>query len=394
MTSESQPGPSQAPQTGRYAVPAADAREAGSTIPRGVREASEWTWRLLLLAAGAIALGYLFRTLSEVIVPMVVALLLAALLKPAHRRLSAVMPKGPAAGLTVLGTIAIVAALLALVGSQVSSQWSSLTTQVLEGVEQVRDWVKTTFGLTDTQFTEYLDKAKQAASESNLGDSAAKAGLTATHAIAGLFMALFALFFFLYEGDRMWRWAVRLAPHRARPKVDESGHVAWGQLSAFTRATIMVAAADATGIALGALILGVPFAAGIALIVFLGAFIPIVGALVSGSVAILLALVAKGPVAALIMLGIVIAVQQIESHVLQPFLMGRAVAVHPLAVILAIATGVILGGVVGALVAVPTVAAVNAVAHHLLDSPESHDDDTHAPVLDEEEEGGATAAHG
>jgi predicted PurR-regulated permease PerM len=163
--------------------------------------------------------------------------------------------------------------------------------------------------------------------------------------------------------------------------VHDSGVIAWGQLSAFTRATVIVAAVDALGISVGAAILGVPFAVAIGLLVFIGAFIPIIGAAISGSVAVLLALVALGPVQALIMIGIVIGVQQLESHVLQPFLLGRAVRVHPLAVILAIAAGVVLGGIVGALVAVPLAAVANAVGHHLLGEPEEND----APVLTDDE---------
>ena len=142
--------------------------------------------------------------------------------------------------------------------------------------------------------------------------------------------------------------------------------MAWGQLVAFTRAAIIVALVDAVGITVVALLLRVPFAAAIGALVFLGAFIPIVGALVSGMVAVLIALVAQGPVAALLMLAGVSAVQQIESHVLQPFLLGRAVNVHPLAVILAITAGVGTAGIVGALIAVPTAAVLNAVVKHLV----------------------------
>jgi predicted PurR-regulated permease PerM len=166
--------------------------------------------------------------------------------------------------------------------------------------------------------------------------------------------------------------------------------IAWLQLQAFTKATILVAAVDATGIGLGALILGVPFASGVALLVFFGAFIPVVGAAMSGAVAVLLALVAKGPITALIMLGVVIAVQQLESHLLQPVLLGRAVRIHPLAIILAIASGVVLWGIVGALIAVPVAAVVNAVGNHLLVDPES--DPEPDPGLEEADSPVASAA--
>ena len=238
--------------------------------------------------------------------------------------------------------------------------------------------MRTTFKITDAQFNDYFDTIRDKVSSSgNLGDTATAFGLTATHFVAGVFISLFALFFFLYEGPRIWAWVVRLFPRTARDRVDSSAVIAWDQLSAFVRATMIVAFVDAVGIGVGAAILKVPFAFAIGILVFLLAFIPIVGALLSGFVAVVLALVAHGPGVALIMLAVVIGVQQLESHVLQPFLLGKAVSVHPLAVILAIAIGSITAGIVGALVAVPFAAVINAVGKHLLigESREELDDE-------------------
>jgi putative heme transporter len=176
---------------------------------------------------------------------------------------------------------------------------------------------------------------------------------------------LFATYFFLADGPRIWSWVVRLAPRAGRQHVDSSGRVAWISLTQFVRATVIVAATDAIGIMIVAAILGVPFVAAIGVLVFLGSFIPMVGATVAGTVAILVALVDQGPITALFMLGGVILVQQIEGHVLQPFLMGRWVSVHPLGVIVAIGCGVLVAGIAGALVAVPLAAAANAVVQHL-----------------------------
>ena len=152
---------------------------------------------------------------------------------------------------------------------------------------------------------------------------------------------LFSTYFFLADGERIWSWMVRLSPRAARGHVDSSGRVAWISLTQFVRATVIVALTDAIGIAVGAAILGVPFVLAIGVLVFLGAFVPLVGATVAGTVAVLVALVANGPITALLMLAVIIGVQQLEAHVLQPFLMGRWVSVHPLAVILAIAAGVL-----------------------------------------------------
>lgn len=345
------------------------------SVPLGVRTASEWAWRVIVIASALTGVIYLMTTLSELVIPIIVALLLAALLTPIHRRLRKVMPSGLSAGLTVLGTLAILVGVLTFVGSQFTDQFADISKQVGAGYDQIRTWVMDTFGITSTKLDEWIETARtQAAGQTDqLGTRAAEAGVTVGHAIAGFFIAMFTLFFFLHDGDRIWAWVVRLFPKAARAKVHSSGIIAWGQLSAFTRATILVAAADAIGIGLVAALLGVPFASGIAILVFFGAFIPVIGAAISGAVPVLLALVALGPVKALIMFAGVIAVQQIESHLLQPILLGRAVKVHPLSVILAIAGGVIVAGIVGALVAVPLVAVLNAVGHHLLDEPTPDD---------------------
>lgn len=330
-----------------------------------MRAASEWAWRLLLVGAALVAFLYLLGYFATIVVPLVVSALLAALLSAVTRRLTTVMPRGLAAAVTVLGTIVIVAALLSVVATQISGGFDQMGQQLSQGITQVRDWIRTTLGITDTQFDHYLDELKTALSNAQLGSTAAKAGITIGHIVAGGLISLFALFFFLYDGRNIWLWIVQLFPRAVRDRVDSSGGVAWGQLTAYTRATVLVAAVDAVGITAGALILRVPFPFAIGVLVFLLSFIPIVGALLSGAVAVLLALVAHGPVTALIMLAVVIGVQQLESHVLQPFILGRSVHVHPLAVIAAIATGSILAGLVGTLVAVPTIAVVKAVAQHL-----------------------------
>ncbi len=343
--------------------------QTASSVPPLMRAASEWAWRLLIVGAALIGFLFLLGFLSEVVVPLVVGVLLAALLSSVHRWLSRHMPRGAAAGLTVVGTLIVIAALLTLVGSQISGGFGQMSVQVSDGIVQIRDWIRTTFDITDTQFDQYVDDIKHFLSNANLGSSFARAGVTAGHFVAGTFIALFSLFFFLYDGPHIWAWVVQLFPRAARDRVDSSGAVAWGQLSAYTRATVLVAAVDAVGITAGALVLRVPFALAIGVLVFLLSFIPIVGALLSGAVAVLIALVAHGPVTALIMLAVVIGVQQVESHVLQPFILGRSVRIHPLGVILAIATGAILAGIVGTLVAVPTLAVVKAVAQHLFAGP-------------------------
>jgi predicted PurR-regulated permease PerM len=329
--------------------------------------ASAWAWRFLVIVAAVAVIGFGMRYVSEVLVPVVVGVLLTALLVPVTNGLQRLrMPRGPAAGITVLGTVVVVAGLLTLVGAQIVVGFSDLSTQVREGIRELRDMVRFNLNISDQQITDAFNQLRDSITSGGaLGQRAAEVGTTATHLVAGLFIALFCLFFFLYQGDQIWAWLVRLFPLQARAKVDSSGRKAWVSLTAFVRATIVVAAVDAVGIAFGAAALGLPLVSAIGILVFVASFVPVVGALVSGAVAVLVALVAKGPLVAVLMLAIVIAVQQLEAHVLQPFLLGRAVSVHPLAVILAIATGVVVAGIVGALVAVPTAAVLNTVINHL-----------------------------
>jgi putative heme transporter len=356
-----------------------------SFVPPLMRAASEWTWRLLVVGAGLVALFFLLGYFSQIVVPLGIGLLLCALLSSVHRRLSRVMPRAAAAAVTVVGTLVVILALLTLVGSQISGGMSDMARQVSDGIQQVRDYVRNTLGVSDDQLGEYVEQARQWLSNANLGSRLSAAGVTAGHFIAGIFIALFSLFFFLYDGPGIWAYLVRLFPRSAREHVDSSGTVAWEQLTHYVRATVLVAAVDAVGITAGALILRVPFALAIGVLVFLLSFIPIVGALLSGAVAVLIALVAQGPVTALIMLAVVVGVQQLESHVLQPFILGRSVRVHPVAVIAAIACGAILAGIVGTLVAVPVLAVVKAVANHLFEIHNRRDDppDAEEPHLDD-----------
>lgn len=336
-------------------------------VTAGMQIASAWAWRFIVIVVAAWMIGYGVGYMSEVVIPVVIGVLLCALLTPITTALQKLrLPRGAAAGITVIGTILVVAGLLTLVGTQIASQFSNLTQQVDEGVRQLRDLARINLGVTDRQVTDAFDRVRETVmSGGALGEQAAAVGTTATHVVAGLFIALFSLFFFLYQGDQIWSWLVRLFPMQAREKADSSGRKAWVSLTAFVRATIIVAAVDAIGIALGAAILGLPLVSAIAILVFVGAFVPVVGALVSGSVAVLVALVDRGFVVALIMLAVVVGVQQLEAHILQPILLGRAVSVHPLAVILAITAGVVVAGIVGALIAVPTVAVINTIVNHL-----------------------------
>jgi predicted PurR-regulated permease PerM len=344
-------------------------------VPWGFDLAAGWAWRFLVIVFAAYLILRTLGFFAVVTLPLVIALLVTSLVVPLVRALHRVgLPRGAAAGLVVVGGLVIVGGLLTFVGQQVANGANDLATSVADGLGQIKDWLKTgPLHASDSQINKYIDQAQASltdtAQRGEVLGRVTEVGATLGHVFAGFFIVLFSTYFFLADGERIWSWAVRIAPAAAREQVDSSGRVAWNSLTQFVRATVLVALADAIGIMIVAAILGVPFVAAIGVLVFLGAFVPMVGATVAGGVAILVALVDQGPFTALLMLAGVIAVQQVEGHVLQPFLMGRFVSVHPLGVIVAIACGVLTAGIAGALVAVPLAAAGNAVVQHLAGGP-------------------------
>ena len=339
------------------------------TIPHAVAISTAWSWRFLLIAAAVGVAFWLVRFFSEVTVPLAIAVLITALATPLVDLLDKAMPRALATALVVIGGLTAVAGMLALAGTQVAGQFSDLRRQVIEGLEEIQGWLQRgPLNLSDAEIDAVIQRARDTVSASNNGEvvtQVTEVGTTVGHLVAGFFIVLFSTYFFLYEGNRIWSYLVGLFPRASRAQLDASGRVAWVSLTAFVRATVLVALVDALGIGLAGALLGVPLALAIGLLVFVGAFVPLVGALVSGFVAVIVALVAHGPYIALAMLGAVVLVQQIESHVLQPFLLGRLVSLHPLAVIIGLAAGIVVGGIVGALVAVPLLAASNAVVKYL-----------------------------
>ncbi|MEP7089957.1 MAG: AI-2E family transporter, partial [Nocardioidaceae bacterium] len=341
-------------------------------VPYGVDLAAAWSWRILVLVAAGYVLAKGIAMFAVVVLPLVVALLLSALVAPLVKLLVRWrVPRGLASLIVVLGTIALVGVLLTFAGQQIAQGASDLSKQVVTALEQIKDWLKTgPLHASDTQINGYIKSAQDAVTSSNrqIVSRLTEVGTALGHIVAGFFIILFATYFFLADGNRIWSWVVRIFPRASRSRADSSGRIAWTSLTAFVRATVLVAFTDALGIMVIAAILKVPFVFAIGVLVFVGAFIPLIGAFLSGTVAVLVALVDHGPVVALVMLGGVVLVQQIEAHILQPFLLGRLVSLHPLGVIVAIAMGVLVAGIAGALVAVPLVAAVNAVVLHLADA--------------------------
>jgi putative heme transporter len=351
-------------------------------VPRGLRLAASWSWRVILVALMIYGLGRIAGYLSEVVIPVAVAILLAAMLSPVSNRLRGWgMHRGPATAVTVLGGIALIIGALTLITTQIASQATELSSNVVTGFNNLLAALQSSrlpFSSTFFSSDQWGQRIQTflTESQSTIAGYAAEIGTRIGHFLAGLAITLFSLFYFLYDGRGIFTFLLRAFPQESRARVDHAASNGWRALSGYVRATILVALSDAVGVLIGALILGVPVAPALAALVFIGAFVPLVGAFVSGFVSVIVALVALGWIKALLMLVVIILVMQVEGHILQPFLLGRAVKVHPLAVLLAIAVGIIVAGIVGALLAVPLLAFLKSFVQYLHGHPIPSTDET------------------
>ena len=335
-----------------------------------VRQTAEWAWRLLVIFALVAVLAAAVRRLDTVVIPLAIALLAAALLAPLvdwmQRR---GVPRGLGVVVALVGSLGLVAGVVTFVVEQFVVGVPQLSGEFTGSIHKVQDWlINGPMHLSDDQIRSAGDAAVRTI-ESNQDTLTSGALTTATmigHILTGTFLTLFILIFFLYSGYQIWEFVTRIVPRVHRERVRTAGELGFGSLVGFVRATVAVAAVDAIGIGAGLALLGVPLALPLASLVFISAFIPIIGAFLAGFVAVFIALVTKGLVTALIVLAIIVAVMQVEGHVLQPLLLGRAVRIHPLAVVLAIAAGLVLGGIAGGLLAVPLVAVLNTAIRSLL----------------------------
>jgi predicted PurR-regulated permease PerM len=343
---------------------------AEQSVAPSVRAAAAWSWRFLLIAAATAALLWFIGFFQVIVVSAAVALLLTVLLAPVVRFLHdrARFPRGLAAITAVLLLLAVVTGLVVIAGRSIASGFGDLYDQASQGIDEALDWLSSgPLALSTDQLDDLVQQGRDQISSNadSLVSGALSVTTTVGHVAAGTLITLFCTFFFLLDGRTIWAWLVGLLPASVRERVHQAGRRGIVTLSGYTRTQILVAFVDATGIGVGAAILGVPLALPLATLVFVGSFIPIVGAVATGAVAVLVALVSQGPVVALIMLGVVLLVQQIEGHVLQPFLMGHAVSLHPVAVLLVVAAGSLAAGIVGALFAVPIAAVLNTVVLYL-----------------------------
>ncbi|MGW3460908.1 AI-2E family transporter [Streptomyces olivaceoviridis] len=381
------PGPDEAPAATAVPVRRPVARsgprpDPAEAVPWGVRVAAEAGWRLLVLAGTVWVLMRVISAIQLVVFAFVIALLVTALLQPTVARLTRRgVPRGPATALTAISGFVVIGLMGWFVTWQVMENIDTLSNQIQSGIDDLRNWLlKSPFHVTDKQINQIAKNLREAIGAN--ADQITSAGLEGVQviveALTGILLVFFSTLFLLYDGKRIWQWFLKLVPAAARPGVAGAGPRAWRTLTAYVRGTVLVALIDAIFIGIGIYFLDVPMAVPLAVFIFLFSFIPLVGAVASGALAVIVALVTQGVFAAVMTLVVVLAVQQIEGHVLQPFILGRAVRVHPLAVVLTVAAGGMVAGIGGAVVAVPLVAVTNTVVGYLRQY--SQEAQRHAPA--------------
>jgi putative heme transporter len=360
--------------------------DGSPVVPRFLQVTAALGWRLLVVAAALYVIGLVAGYLAAVVIPVAIALLLAALLAPAvgylvrHK-----VPRWLAAILVLIGGLAVLGGLLTFVIITFINGLPALQTQLSHSIDAIANWLTTgPLHMSDEQVRTFFDNLVTTVTNTQTGitSGALTTATTIGQVFAQMLLILFVLIFLLYDGPGIWAFLLRATPHRLHTKVDVAGRRSLTALVSYVRATIAVATVDAVGAGTGLVILGVPLAIPLATLVFLGAFVPIIGGILAGGIAVLIALVANGLVPALVLLGIVIGVQQLEAHVLQPLLLGRAVNLHPLAVVLAIAIGLVTAGIPGALLAVPLLAVLNSGIRSLHSHADEHTNPTEVDVSD------------
>ncbi|HEX3965884.1 MAG TPA: AI-2E family transporter, partial [Trebonia sp.] len=355
-----------------------------AVVPRPLRVAAAWAWRLLLLAVVLYILARIAATLYIVVVPCAASLLLSALLSPlaALLRRRGLSPL-TATWCTLLLAFVLVAGVGALVETRIQSEYPALLAQLRHTATQVQSWLagppfhlKTVnLGKASGGIVKYISQH-----QSLVEGTVVTGSRIVAETLAGVVLTFFVTFFLIKDGAKIWTWLI----HRMRPanreRIDRAGQSAWTAVEHYMRGTVAVAAIHAVVMGTTLTILRAPLAIPIALFMFFGAFIPLVGALLAGTLAVLVTLAAKGWVDALVVLGVLLVMNQLEGHLLQPQIVGKMVRLHPLAVILVLAVGGVVAGIAGAVVAVPITAALTRAIHELQsDALPLEDDPAHAP---------------
>lgn len=374
-----------APASSRSHAAGPDGDRGGSElerVPSWLATAAAWSWRLLVLLLVGGALLVLTRRLSLVFLPILVALVLSTLCVPLGRRLEARrLPRALAAGIVVIGGVVVLGGVIAALTPTFTNQVEELQPTLAAAFDRIFDVVESSpLDYDRDDLADLLSElgnvaAAQIGGSENgeVAEQITAGAILLAEFVTGLVLALVLLFFLVKDGEQITAWLLARTPPDYRDLARAAGSRAWSALSGFVRGTAFIATVDATLIGIGLALLRVPLVLPLALLVFLGAFVPVIGAFVSGLIAVLVAFASGGPVTALATLLLVLVVQQVEGQLLQPVLVRRAVALHPAVVLLAIVAGAVLAGIVGALIAVPLSAVASAVSNELRLRHERHD---------------------
>ncbi|WP_181313201.1 AI-2E family transporter [Nocardioides campestrisoli] len=362
----------------------------GDVLDRVGGRMASWALRFLLIGAATVVLFWVLGKIWDVTLPVVLGLLLATVLWPPTRQLRKVMPDSLAALISLLAGIGALVGLVFVLAPQVMGQWKEVSDAAIEGIEELRDLIAGEPFYVDSEqindlFTQVMEQAQGNAS--SIASGVLTGVSTATSYLITTVLALVLCFFFLKDGPKFIPWARDLAGDRAAPHVAEVAQRLWTTLSGFIKAQAAVGLVDAVAIGIGLAVLGVPFALPLSVLIFFGAFIPIIGAFLTGAIAALVALVTDGPTNALIVVILIVIVQQLEGNVLQPLLVGRTLSMHPALVILAVTAGGALAGIVGMFLSVPLLAVTVSLVRYAREQLDAETGEGPPVELDAEQTG-------
>jgi len=344
-----------------------------AAMPSWYKTAAAASWRFVAIAAAVYLVMFALVHLRVIVLPVIVALLASTLLLPVARWLKRRrVPDAAAAGLSMLGAFALLAVLLTLIAPSVASQFGELRTQAEDGVRQATDQLaKPPFNLSEGDLQKRVDQGLERLRENSgpLARGLQSGAVLLGEVLTGLIVAVLLCFFFLKDGEQMWAWVLRLVRKRSRADADEIGTRVYTALAGYVRGIALVGLVDAVLVAIALVIIGVPLVVPLAVVTFFAAFVPLIGAFVAGLLAVLVALVSGGLFDAALVLGAIVLVQQVEGHLLYPLLMGRTVHLHPAVIVVALATGGILAGIVGVFLAVPAAGIASVVLQYAQDRP-------------------------
>lgn len=360
--------------------------------PRWLRRSAGVSWRLLVVLAAVVVVFYATSRVMLVFVAVFLALVFTAVLRPLVELMARVMPRGLATALSLLSGLLFFLGLLTYVGFSIATQWNDLSRQFEDGINQITDFLESgslPFIITSDQIAQWIDDGLAWVQE-HAGDLASQAAASAGSVVVGftaLALAVFCSVFFLARGAQLWTWFLNQLPARTRAAWQTAGGAGWYTFSGYTRGTVIIAICDGVLAFLLLSALRVPLAAPLAVLVLIGAFIPLIGAPAAMIVAMIVALAANGLWSA-VAVGVGIAlIGQLEGHVLQPLIMGKQVSLHPVVVALAVTAGTLTAGILGAVISVPLVAVAWAVFSRLrtLDPPMEEVDGDEDGVDDDED---------